>query len=198
MAAADGAAGPDAGAGRRAPRPAPVPARRAADPLVRLLLTLTFVLALVAAVVVVLAEDGRLLRLGVVAGLWAALLAVAAFARRSAGPDEAAVAAREEAPRRTYELELAAEVDARRGHELTVEQAVRREVASETAEEIAGLRAELERLRSHLERDEVRAAPRLQAVAGAERWAPVARPTPPPSRSRRGPPHAIGDRGRRR
>jgi small-conductance mechanosensitive channel len=97
---------------RRAARPV----RRPGDPVVRTLLTLTAVLAVVAAVVVVLGEDTRVLRLGIVAGLWAALLAVAALVRRGAGPDEPEVAAREASLRRTYELEPAAEVDARREH----------------------------------------------------------------------------------
>jgi hypothetical protein len=75
------------------------------------------------------------------------------------------VAAREAALRRAYELELAAEVDARREHELTVEQAVRRKVAAETGEEITGLRDEVERLRTHLERVGTRPAP-----AGGRPW----------------------------
>jgi hypothetical protein len=93
--------------GRRAARPRRgVVPRRAGDRVVRLLLTLTAVLALVAAVVVVLGEDDRVLRLGVVAGLWATLLAVVALARFGARPDEAEVAAREAVLRRTHELEL--------------------------------------------------------------------------------------------
>jgi hypothetical protein len=129
--------------------------RRAGDPVVRVLLTLTAVLAVVAAVVVVLGEDARVLRLGIIAGLWAALLAVAALVRRDARPDEAEVAAREATLRRTFELEPATEVDARREHEL----AVRREAAAESDEEIIGLRDELERLRTHLDRVGPRAAP---------------------------------------
>ncbi|NMO89106.1 DUF6779 domain-containing protein [Actinomycetospora sp. TBRC 11914] len=196
MAAADGVAAPDGRSGRRGPRPSSQVARRV-DPVVRLLLTLTGLLGVIAAVVVVVGEDGRLLRLGVVAALWAALLAVAALVRR--GARAGGSAEREEALRRTYELELAAEVDARREHELTVERAVRREVAAETAEEIAGLRGELERLRSHLERAEAASAPpRLRAVAGSERWAPVAPPTPPPSWHRHGPGHVTGERPRPR
>ncbi len=160
--------------------------RRAGDPVVRRLLALTGVFAVVAAAVVVIGEDARILRLGVLAALWATLVAVAALARRGALPDEAEVAAREEALRRTYELELAAEIDARRDHELGVREAVRREVAEETGDEIAGLRAEVERLRSHLERAGTPAGPpRLQAVAGG--WTPAARPSPPPSGGHEGP-----------
>jgi hypothetical protein len=92
---------------RRAARPGRgVVPRRAGDRVVRALLTLTAVLAAAAAVVVVLGEDDRVLRLGVIAGLWATLLAVVALARYGARPDEDEVAAREAVLRRTHELEL--------------------------------------------------------------------------------------------
>ena len=77
---------------RRAARPV---RRPAGDPVLRALLTLVAVLAVVAAAVVVLGEDTRVLRLGILAGLWAALLAVAALVRRGAGPDRAAAVAGE-------------------------------------------------------------------------------------------------------
>ncbi|GAA4848290.1 hypothetical protein GCM10023201_45300 [Actinomycetospora corticicola] len=154
---------------RRGSRPSPATGGgRPGDPVVRVLLVATAVCAALAAATVVLADDGRMLRLGVVAGLWAALLAVAALARRSGGGG--ADPERElESMRRTYELELAAEIDARREHELTVEQTVRREVAAEAGQELAALRGEVERLRSHLENAETRAAPlppHLHVVAG--------------------------------
>jgi hypothetical protein len=194
MASDAGAARADRGPRRRGTRPAPDGgAGRAGDPVVRVLLAVTGILAVVAAVVVVLSEDGRMLRLGVVAGLWATLLAVAALARRSGSG--AAAAAREDALRRTYELELAAEVDARREHELTVERAVRREVAAEANEEIAGLRAELERLRSHLEQAETHAVrPALQMVAGSGGPQPVG----PPPRIPEAPPRPVTPIGPRR
>ncbi|HEY2223410.1 DUF6779 domain-containing protein [Actinomycetospora sp.] len=163
---------------------------RTGDPVVRFLLALTGLFAVVAAVVVVVSEDGRMLRLGIVAGLWATLLAVAALARRSASGSAQDAAAREESLRRTYELELAAEVDARREHELTVERSVRREVAAEAGQEIAGLRAELERLRSHLEQAETHAVrPALQAVAGSGGPPPTPPPGPPPAMP--GPPRPV-------
>ncbi|MDL5157658.1 DUF6779 domain-containing protein [Actinomycetospora termitidis] len=170
------APGPDR---RRGSRSSPAAGGgRPGDPVVRVLLGATAVCAALAAGTVVLADDPRMLRLGVVAGLWAALLAVAALARRSGQGGEAAE--RElESMRRTYELELNAEIDARREHELTVEQSVRREVAAEAGQEMAGLRAEVERLRSHLENAETRAvtpAPPLQVVASEGRR----RPAPPP------------------
>jgi hypothetical protein len=164
---------------RRGSRPSP-PAGggRPGDPVVRVLLVVTALCAAVAAAAVVLADDERLLRLGVIAGLWAALLAVAALARRS-GAGGTDPEHELESMRRTYELELAAEIDARREHELTVEQTVRREVAAEAGQELAGLRAEVERLRSHLENAETRAAPlppQLQVVAGE---GPPGRPAHP-------------------
>ncbi|MCD2194036.1 hypothetical protein LQ327_11685 [Actinomycetospora endophytica] len=183
MASEEGAAGRDRGSRRRGVPPASDGgAGRAGDPVVRILLALTGAFAVVAAVVVVVSEDGRMLRLGVIAGLWATLLAVAALARRSGAARSGDAAAREESLRRTYELELAAEVDARREHELTVERTVRREVAAESGEEIAGLRAELERLRSHLEQTETHAVrPALQVVAGGRPSGPPISPSGPPT-----------------
>jgi hypothetical protein len=193
MAADDGAAARERGPRGRGARPAPGgDAGRAGDPVTRVLLALTGVFAVVAVVVVIVSEDGRMLRLGIVAGLWATLLAVAALARRSASGSAEDAAAREESLRRTYELELAAEIDARREHELTVERSVRREVAVEAGEEIAGLRAELERLRSHLEQAETHAVrPALQAVAGDV-------PSPPPSGPPPAPPRPVTPIGHRR
>lgn len=177
---------PDGAGRRRIPRPS-APATgsgRPGDPVVRVLLGATGAFAAVAAIVVVVSEDGRLLRLGVVAGLWAALLAVAALARRSGGGADAAE--RElESMRRTYELELQAEIDARREHELTVEQSVRRELAEARGDEIAGLRAEIERLRTHLENAETHAVPpQLAVVAPDDRGAP---PPQHPGHRRPGP-----------
>jgi hypothetical protein len=196
MASDEGAAGRDRGPRRRGARPAPSGgAGPAGDPVARFLLALTGIFAVVAAVVVVVSEDGRMLRLGIVAGLWATLLAVAALARRSASGSPEDAAAREESLRRTYELELAAEIDARREHELTVERSVRREVAAEAGEEIAGLRAELERLRSHLEQAETHAVrPALHAVAGAG----VPAPPPGPLAVPPGPPRPVTPIGPRR
>ncbi|WP_433801609.1 DUF6779 domain-containing protein [Actinomycetospora sp. CA-084318] len=164
---------------RRGSRPSPARGGgRPGDPVVRVLLVVTALCAAGAAATVVFADDDRMLRLGVIAGLWAALLAVAALARRS-GSGGSDPERELESMRRTYELELAAEIDARREHELTVEQTVRREVAAEAGQELAGLRAEVERLRSHLENAETRAAPlppQLHVVAGE---GPRARPAPP-------------------
>lgn len=171
--------GPDSGGGG---------AGRRRDPVVRILLVLTGLLALGAAAVAVLGDDGRMLRLGVVAGLWATLLAVVALARRGPSSGSEDATARVASLRRTYEAELAAEVDARHEHELTVEQAVRREVAAERNQELVGWRAEVERLRSELDQLESHAArPTLQTVPhGRPHTAAPAGPPPAPRRG--GPP----------
>lgn len=174
MAADDAAGGGARERRRRRSRPEP---GRAGDPVVLGLVAVTALFAVVAAVVVVVGEGDRVLRLGVVAALWATLLAVAALARRSAWAGDEDPAAREETLRRTYERELAAEVEARHEYELSV----RREVAAGAAEEIAGLRAELERLRTDLDQAETRtAAPALRVVGGGGAPGPVTRPTSPP------------------
>ncbi|MBA8826569.1 hypothetical protein FHX42_003948 [Saccharopolyspora lacisalsi] len=106
-------------------------------------------LALAATAILVLGEDARLLRLGLLAALWAALIAALAAARlrgRVAEDDESA-----EQRRRVYELELEREVAARREHELEAENEARRRVAEESDTEIQRLREELRTLREALE-----------------------------------------------
>jgi hypothetical protein len=101
----------------------------------------------------VLAEQARWLRLGVVAALWAALVgafAAARYRRELLGhPDRA------DELQRVYELELEREVSARREYELGVEMSTRRkveqEVRNEVRGELEGLRAELQTLRQNLE-----------------------------------------------
>ena len=153
----------------------------------RLVLGATAVLAAIAAGVVVWSDDARLLRLGVVAALWATMLVVVTLLRRPADPD---------ALRRTYEAELAGEVAARREHELTVEQTLRRELERERSGEIEALRDEVERLRTALEQrgpEPVATAapapppePRLQVVNG------LPATPPPPSRPPRSPGSSSG------
>lgn len=154
----------------------------------RLVLGATAVLAAIAAGVVVWSDDARLLRLGVVAALWATMLVVVTLLRRPADP---------EALRRTYEAELAGEVAARREHELTVEQTLRRELERERGGEIEALRSEVERLRTALEQrgpEPVAAAapapppePRLQVVNGLPATPPP--PSRPPRAAERPPEH---------
>ena len=136
MAAGDGPGSDDGGAVvTRAPHPTTVS---------RIVVGAGAALALAAVLVVVLSDDARWLRAGVLAALWAALVAVHALVRRSADPEAAEL-------RRTYEQELAAEVAARREHELTFEQDLRAELESSRTGELDALRGEVERLRTALE-----------------------------------------------
>ena len=138
----------------------PAPDRRLGARVAAAVLPVAAVLAAAAVATVVLSDDVRWLRLGVVAALWAALVAVWAVVRRPAA----------EALRSTYELELAAEVDARQAHEMAVERDVRRELEAERGGEIDALRGEIGRLRSALEQRGT-ASPaygtRLQVVGGS-------------------------------
>lgn len=109
-------------------------------------------LALSVVVAVALAvgsDDARLLRLGVVAALWAALFGAFAVVRfrREAGSDTD----RDDDLRAIYQLELEREVAARQEHALTVEAEVRRQVEEESRDELEALRAELRMLRENLE-----------------------------------------------
>jgi hypothetical protein len=125
------------------------------------LLSTAAVLAVLAGLAVVLAEDARVLRLGVVAALWTVVLVVIAFARRSRDAahdaveaDRAAEAAEEaEADLAAAEEEAAERLAAvRRDHErrLAREAGAREEAereAEKAREEAAALREQLERTR---------------------------------------------------
>ncbi|MGH3763335.1 DUF6779 domain-containing protein, partial [Actinophytocola sp.] len=102
-----------------------------------------------ATAVLVLSDDLKYMRLGIVAGLWAALAGafIAARYRRQAADREEEAAERQE----RYELELEREVAARREHELRVEAEARRRVEAESHEDIAALRSELYGLRQTLQ-----------------------------------------------
>ena len=120
------------------------------------LLAAAAVLAVLAGVAVVLADDARWLRLGVVAALWTVVLVMIALARRVRA--EAAVAAdaedaaaglaaagvdaedRVETLRREHDERLAREVAAREEAE---------QIAEKAREDAAGLREELDRVRVH-------------------------------------------------
>ncbi len=109
----------------------------------------SFVLAVVAAAALALgADDASLLRLGIVAALWAALLGTFAAVRMrrevSSGADHA------EELRTIYRLELDREIAARREHELTVERELREQVERRERDEITALRGELQSLRDTL------------------------------------------------
>ncbi|MFB9427982.1 DUF6779 domain-containing protein [Streptoalloteichus tenebrarius] len=107
------------------------------------------VLAAGATAVLVLSNDARWLRLGMVAALWAALVGafVAARYRREVmeRDDDAAEL------RTVYELELEREVAARREYELEVEAETRRRLEEEAREDLTALRSELRTLRENLE-----------------------------------------------
>ncbi|MDA3648581.1 hypothetical protein LZ318_17200 [Saccharopolyspora indica] len=107
------------------------------------------VLAAAATAVLVISDDARLLRLGLVAALWSALVGAFAVARlrhRVAREEKLA-----EDRQRIYELELEREIAARREFELEAEAEARRKAAEESDGELKALQAELHRLRTSLE-----------------------------------------------
>jgi len=130
-----------------------------------LLLYASLGLAVAAAATLALgADDARLLRLGVLVALWAALLgafaavkmrreATAGAGRTEAGRTEAdrAEAGRAEDPSTIYRLELERDIAARREHELTVERELRREAKEDNRDELEAVRAELRSLRENLQ-----------------------------------------------
>ncbi|MGH3550173.1 MAG: DUF6779 domain-containing protein [Pseudonocardiaceae bacterium] len=116
----------------------------------RVLMLSTVVMGAAAAAVLALGtQDARLLRLGVVAALWAALFA--AFSTARARREINSRAAQADQLRAVYQLELEREVAARREHALTVERALRGRAEPSAPSEMAQLRAELAAMRSNLE-----------------------------------------------
>lgn len=115
----------------------------------RLLLVAVLVLAIAATAVLVLSNDLRFLRLGVLAALWAALVGafLAVKYRREAASREDEVSDLQT----VYELELEREVAARREYELEIEADTRRRVEEESKEDLDSLRGELRALRENLE-----------------------------------------------
>ncbi|MFJ8813590.1 DUF6779 domain-containing protein [Amycolatopsis thermoflava] len=107
------------------------------------------VLAVGATIPLVVADDIRYLRLGIVAALWAALIGafLAVRYRRQATNTEEAVAQAQE----VYELELEREIAARREFELEVEAETRQRVESESRSELDALRTEIASLRDNLQ-----------------------------------------------
>ncbi|MFC9892879.1 DUF6779 domain-containing protein [Nocardia sp. NPDC127579] len=106
-------------------------------------------LGLVASVFLVFSNSLHLIRIGLVAALWAAVLAALAATRyrKEAAVDKAKVGDLQ----KVYELQLEREVTARREYELGIETRVRQEVGADAAE-MAALRAELSVLRHSLQR----------------------------------------------
>lgn len=126
----------------------------------------------------VLSDDPRLLRLGLVAALWVALFAAfaGAWSRRRVSEQHDRVAAQQQ---QAYERALQSEVTERQEFEARVEAEVRREVAAEYDAELHTLRTELNRLRAFLGADsprDARARGRALAHGAAEDGAaPVSR-----------------------
>ncbi|MCT2582544.1 DUF6779 domain-containing protein [Actinophytocola gossypii] len=115
----------------------------------RLLLSAAVVFALGATAVLILSEELKWLRLGIVAALWAALAGafLAARYRRQVADQEDAAAERQE----RYELELEREIAARREYELEVTAEAKRKAEADARDDIAALRQELSGLRQTLE-----------------------------------------------
>lgn len=116
----------------------------------RILMLSSAVMAAGAAVVLALGiQDARLLRLGLLAALWAALLG--AFAAAQLRREARACADHADHLRSTYQLELEREVSARREHTLTVERELREQAEHSQRREIVALRAEIAAMRTNLE-----------------------------------------------
>jgi Domain of unknown function (DUF6779) len=116
----------------------------------RVLTSSTFVLAAAAAVVLALGTfDARLLRLSLVAALWAALLG--AFIAERMRRESSSCAERADQLRTVYQLELEREVAARREHTLTVKRELLEQAESSQRREIVELRAEVAAMRANLE-----------------------------------------------
>ncbi|MEQ0558973.1 DUF6779 domain-containing protein [Amycolatopsis sp. NEAU-NG30] len=112
-------------------------------------LVVGFVLAIGATLALVLSDDLRYLRLGIVAALWAALIGafLAVKYRKHAAQSEDAVAEAQA----VYELELEREIAARREYELEMEAEKSSVADSKGREELEALRAEVSALRDSLQ-----------------------------------------------
>ncbi|GLY68568.1 DUF6779 domain-containing protein [Amycolatopsis taiwanensis] len=106
-------------------------------------------LAVGATVALVLANDIRYLRFGIVAALWAAIVGayLAVRYRKQAVSTEETVAQAQQ----VYELELEREIAARREYELEIESETRQRVADDSRAELDALRAEIGALRDNLQ-----------------------------------------------
>jgi hypothetical protein len=112
-------------------------------------LVVGFVLAIGATLALVLSDDLRYLRLGIVAALWAALIGafLAVKYRKHAAQSEDAVSEAQA----VYELELEREIAARREYELEMEAENRSTADSRGREELEALRNEVSALRDSLQ-----------------------------------------------
>ncbi|MDT8910964.1 DUF6779 domain-containing protein [Amycolatopsis sp. PS_44_ISF1] len=112
-------------------------------------LVVGFLLAIGATLALVLSDDLRFLRLGIVAALWAALIGafLAVRYRKHAAHSEDTVAEAQA----VYELELEREIAARREYELEIEAETREAAQAHSREELEALRAEVSALRESLQ-----------------------------------------------
>ncbi|MFI5607067.1 DUF6779 domain-containing protein [Amycolatopsis sp. NPDC051903] len=112
-------------------------------------LVVGFLLAIGATLALVLSDDLRFLRLGIVAALWAALIGafLAVRYRKHAAHSEDEVAEAQA----VYELELEREIAARREYELEIEAETREAAEAKSREELDALRAEVASLRESLQ-----------------------------------------------
>ncbi|MFD2417548.1 DUF6779 domain-containing protein [Amycolatopsis pigmentata] len=148
-----------------------------------------------ATIALVMADDTRYLRLGIVAALWAALVGgfLAVRYRKQATSTEDAVAQAQE----IYELELEREIAARREFELELESEVRERRDEDARKELEDLRAEigalrdslqslfggevlLERLSLTAQATRMRALREEQKLVDSSRQGPASRPALPP------------------
>ncbi|MBF5002166.1 hypothetical protein IRT45_34175 [Nocardia sp. BSTN01] len=130
------------------------PSRSSASPRQRdnagkIVVGVLILLGLIASVFLIFSNNVQLVRVGLVAALWAA--AVAALAATRYRRDAAIDQAKARDLQKVYELQLEREITARREYELGVESRVRREVGADAAE-LAALRGELTVLRESLQR----------------------------------------------
>ncbi|MEU3625215.1 hypothetical protein BS329_04440 [Amycolatopsis coloradensis] len=112
-------------------------------------LVVGLVLAVGATLALVLSDDLRYLRLGIVAALWAALIGafLAVRYRKNVSQSEDAVAEAQA----VYELELEREIAARREFELEMEAETRQAAETRSQDELEALRAEVSALRESLQ-----------------------------------------------
>lgn len=172
----------------------------------RFALVVGLALAAGATVVLLASSDTRVLRLGLVAALWAALLSAwiaSQYRKRAEKADESAQEAKD-----TYQRELEREVVARERHELEFEAETRREVDAASREELEKLRSEVEALQQSLrqlldgevlyERVALTAqATRMRTTGEDDRYLDAPTPTAPAGRQDRPPAgpasgHAVG------
>ncbi|WP_083884845.1 DUF6779 domain-containing protein [Nocardia thailandica] len=106
-------------------------------------------LGVIASTFLIFSDNVQFVRVGLVAALWAAV--VAAFAATRYRKEAAVDSAKVRDIQTVYELQLEREINARREYEMGVEARVRAEVGAD-ATEIAALRAELTVLRESLQR----------------------------------------------